>query len=239
MYQQIKDLINSNYITKIDSFCEKKDCFGFPSLPHTRRGQCGQINVTCFINYLFNDNLLERIVINSCDIDRKEDIIMYKFSSCLDGKYIYFKRLCICDYKTVHKNCNNEKTLLTCDGHHVILISDNNKIDIDYDNDYIIDFTYKQMLCTPDKDDDTCCKNEFDKLPSYLFMSVTEYQEKYKQIKLWEDNITCSTKFIITMIKSGDENTIEKNITDDESFFKKYLKYKKKYLILKNKYFEN
>ena len=51
MYEIIKDLIDNKYNYLINQYCNYAKCNGFNKVndPVIRRGNCGQININCFI----------------------------------------------------------------------------------------------------------------------------------------------------------------------------------------------
>ena len=142
----------------------------------TRRGLCGEININTVFKELKTDFKLEKI-----DKSRNNNIIdIYK----LPTKNIYFKRLCICDKPCgIESMCSNLKTKKSCDGHHAIIVSSNDSIDIDTENDYVIDFTYKQMLYESEHSSKLQQHKEnyqpnidiLQKMPGYLFMVYNDY----------------------------------------------------------------
>lgn len=209
--------IRHEIVKKLDLYNSKLTC----SL--TRRGLCGNININTVFENLKTDFTLEKI-----DKPRDTNIIdIYK----LPGKNIYFKRLCICDEPCGISKCSTLKTKGSCDGHHAIIVSINDSIDIDSENDYVIDFTYKQMifgsehnpsLKEEEKENYPSNIKLLEQMPGYLFIKYNDYL-KYNSNRIWNNNITKPCKNIV--------NTKTKYLKYQE----KYLKYKYKYLLLKNK----
>ena len=197
-----------NYNTKI---IREKIC---PELENqvSRRGCCGLINLQTILPYLIRDLHLEKKDINSRYVDQLYDIYYSPTNN------FYIKRLCVCDGNCLSK-CGKNKNKLNCDGHHAIIISLNDSLDIDEVNDYVIDFTYKQMIYSKAEEDENMEK--MIKMPDYLFVPYLEYLN-YSTTTRWTKNISEPCKFI-----SNNSNIVE------SKYKTKYLKYKTKYLNLK------
>lgn len=177
----------------------------------TRRGFCGQINISTVFSNLITDLKLEQINLERTRQDLPNQIIDIQR---LDDT-TYIKRLCICDKVCGDNNCAKYKDKLHCDGHHVIIVSPRKDTEIDVNNDYVIDFTYKQMLVSPSEEDIKENKIKMISLPNYLFMKLNDYIH-YSASQRWIENITNPCKNIVNNYKQ------------------KYIKYKQKYLELKN-----
>jgi hypothetical protein len=178
----------------------------------SRRGCCGLINLTTLIPKLIADLGLEKKDISS-DINGQMYDIYYS-----PIKNFYIKRLCVCDGNCLSK-CGRNKNKLSCDGHHTIIVSLNNSLDIDEDNDYVIDFTYKQMIYSVDEE--VSNMETMRKMPDYLFVPYLRYVN-YSSTRRWIINITEPCKTIV-----NNSNIVE------SKFKEKYFKYKNKYLELK------
>ena len=182
----------------------------------TRRGFCGYINIGTVFTNLTKD--LVKINLERTKQDLSNQIIdIYKL-----GDSTYIKRLCICGDECGNNNCTRKKDKTHCDGHHVIIVSPRKDTEIDENNDYVIDFTYKQMLVNLDQEDIEFNKNILESLPNYLFIKLYDYIN-YSECKRWIDNITKPCKIIVNNYK-------QKYI----KYKQKYIKYKQKYLELKN-----
>jgi hypothetical protein len=177
----------------------------------SRRGFCGKINISNIFTNLIRDLKLEQIDLERTRKDMPNQII--DIQKMDDTTYI--KRLCICDKECGDNNCDKYKDKLHCDGHHVIIVSSRNDTEIDVNTDYVIDFTYKQMLISPSEEEIKKKIDEIAVLPNYLFMKLNDYIH-YSSSDRWKENITKPCKNIVNNYKQ------------------KYLKYKKKYLELKN-----
>jgi len=177
----------------------------------TRRGFCEQININIVFPNLKKDLKLEEINLERTRTDLPNQVV--DIQKLDDTTYI--KRLCICDKICGDDKCTKYKDKLNCDGHHVIVVSPRKDTEIDVNQDYVIDFTYKQMLIGPSEDDIEENKIRLAALPNYLFMKLNDYIN-YSTIPRWIENITKPCKNIVNNYKQ------------------KYLKYKQKYLQLKN-----
>ena len=178
----------------------------------TRRGFCGQINISTVFSNLITDLKLEQINLERTRQNLPNQIIDIQR---LDDT-TFIKRLCICDKICGDNNCAKYKDKLNCDGHHVIIVSSRKDTEIDVNKDYVIDFTYKQMLVSPYEEDIKENKIKLASLPNYLFMKLNDYIH-YSASQRWIENITNPCKNIVNNYKQ------------------KYLKYKEKYLELKIK----
>jgi len=197
--QSIKDKIIL-YLNKYNTEIKCDDVF--------RRGLCGHLNLDTILKKLINDLKLQIEIIKTSNGKEYE---VYKSSS----PDYYVKILCVCD-KDCKSNCGIQKTKQNCDGHRLLLISKNNTMEINDEQDYIIDFTYKQMLYSIDEEQ-TNLKKVID-LNDYLFIPYLDYLN-YSTNSRWQQNITNPCKVIID---------------NKNSMKQKYLKYKKKYIDLKN-----
>ncbi len=198
----------------------------------TRRGLCGEINVNTFFKKLISDRLVECLLIT--DSTREQTIDIYKYHD----KELYFKRVCICDKPcSILSTCSRVKNKMACDGHHIVIVSNSSSVIIDESNDYVIDFTYKQMLFSRDNEDSH--SDFITKLPGYLFLPFNEFINypinisnfTQENINRWQANITNPCKFIISFTNSNICLTPES--VDRELYHRKYLQYKNKYLKLK------
>jgi hypothetical protein len=177
----------------------------------TRRGLCGQINISTVFFNLKEDLGLVEINLERTRQDLPNQIIdIYKL-----GDSTYIKRLCICDNICGDNKCTQYKDRSHCDGHHVIIVSPRKDTEIDVNNDYVIDFTYKQMLVSLSEEDIKENKIKLASLPNYLFIKLNDYIH-YSSSHRWIENITKPCKNIVNNYKQ------------------KYIKYKQKYLELKN-----
>ncbi len=199
----------------------------------TRRGFCGKININYFLKKLITDKHVKCILISDATRDQTVDIYQYK------EKELYFKRVCICDKPCSESNkCSRIKNKQECDGHHIIIVSKNQSLIIDETNDYVIDFTYKQMLFSHLIEDSNA---EFiARLPEYLFLPFNQFinyhqsnpEFKEENINRWQANITNPCKIIISVTENNCCLTPEN--VDSKLYHRKYLVYKSKYLKLKN-----
>jgi hypothetical protein len=185
----------------------------------TRRGFCGQINIDIVFPNLIRDLHLEKIDIILRSSKPLDLVDIYKYND------LYIKRLCICDTLCGESLCSKNKIKNTCDGHHTIVISSSPDLNINDETDYVIDFTYKQMLINHDDEENIVKLAEIEKLPKYLFMKLKDYL-KYSTVQRWQDNITNPCRFII-----NNYNEIKAEIKG--GYYIKYLKYKQKYIALK------
>lgn len=191
----------------------------------TRRGYCGQIN----INTVF-DKLKTDLGLSEIELSREgKNVQIYRLD---DDTFI--KRLCVCDSPCGPSNCSTLKTKLSCDGHHALIVSPRNDLTIDENTDYVIDFTYKQMLygsehnpTIPEEEKENKPANirTLESLPGYLFMKYKDYIN-YGTTSVWRKNITNPCKNIV--------NFNIKYMTETD-YYNKYLTYKSKYLALKEK----
>lgn len=191
----------------------------------TRRGLCGQINIDTVFEKLKRDFALTRI-----NLTREgKTIEIYK----LDDN-TFFKRLCVCDKPCGTSNCSTKKTKGDCDGHHAMVLSPRPDLDINETDDYVIDFTYKQMIygnkdspIVPyeEKENNPTNVAIMEGLPGYLFIKYNEYVD-YRTTSVWIKNITSPCKNIVNF---------ENKYLVDSPYYIKYQLYKKKYLTLKEK----
>ena len=174
-----------------------------------RRGFCGTINNETVFNNLIKDlNLKKEDVTNT--INNKEYDIYHS-----SVPHFYLKTLCICDLDCNSKCCKNGYSN-NCDGHRIFLISLNNNLEIN-DDDYVVDFTYKQMIYGPEEETVENNRIAAQALPDYLFMSFLDYIN-YSTNDRWKENIKKPCRRII-----DHANNLRL----------KYLKYKNKYIALK------
>ena len=179
----------------------------------SRRGFCGVINFNNILPSLIRDLSLEAKNVESRYRSGQLYDIYYSPS-----KNFYLKRMCVCSDGCSSK-CGKNKNKLNCDGHHAIIVSLNDSLDIDIDSDYVIDFTYKQMIYSAAEEDANM--ETMIKLPDYLFIPYSEYVS-YSNTERWKRNIFEPCKIIVN----------NSNLVTSE-YKNKYLKYKNKYLALK------
>lgn len=199
----------------------------------TRRGFCGEININTFLKKLIADRHVKCVLIPDASRDQTVDIYQFK------DKELYLKRVCICDKPcSASSKCSRIKNKQECDGHHIIILSKNKTLIIDETNDYVIDFTYKQMLFSHMIEDSNV---EFiARLPEYLFLPFNQFINYYQSnpefkeenINRWQANITFPCKIIISVTENNCCLTPEN--VDSKLYHHKYLLYKNKYLNLKN-----
>jgi hypothetical protein len=181
----------------------------------SRRGFCGHINLNTILPKLIADLALVKVDVPNPDMG---GFLYDIYRHPIDNFYI--KRVCICDGNCLSK-CGRNKNKLSCDGHHVFIVSLNNTLNIDETNDYIIDFTYKQFIYSGGEEDSNI--KAMKAMPDYLFIPYESYIN-YSDTARWRTNISEPCKFI----------TNNSNVVD--SIYKaKYLRYKNKYLKLKYK----
>jgi hypothetical protein len=174
------------------------------------RGLCGEINVNLLLCKDF------KRIFGLTKITNDDGIIMYEVNG------IYIKKCCICE-----NQCTDDKPcILTrgskCDGHYIVIISENNESTIN-ENDYVLDYTYKQML-VPQKDEDVDIPF-LNSLPTYLLLPYEQFLEYVQYINSlmltdthiirWLDNITLPCKFIVNAdcdaARRGRGRTIKSN----------------------------
>lgn len=178
-----------------------------------RRGCCGLINLTTLIPKLINDLSLEKKDILSSYIEGQPYDIYYSPSN-----KFYIKRMCVCDKGCLTK-CGKNKNKENCDGHHVIIVSLNDSLDINEEEDCVIDFTYKQLIYSGGEE--MANMEIARKMPDYLLIPYKSYIN-YSDTARWRENITEPCKNIV-----NNSNVVQ------TKFRVKYLKYKSKYLALK------
>ena len=209
--EEIVNYLEPKLLLCNESIIKKNLCRDFSV---SRRGCCGLINIDNLLPFLIADLKLEKIDILSPYNEQLYDI----YYSSINNFYI--KRLCICDVNCLSK-CGKNKNKKNCDGHHVIIVSLTNSLAIDEINDYVIDFTYKQMIYSADEE--ITNMDAITKMKDYLFLPFLHYIN-FSKTERWKKNITEPCKMIIN------------NENDVESKYKvKYFKYKNKYLALKAK----
>jgi hypothetical protein len=176
----------------------------------TCRGYCGVINM---------DQILCKVLISELNLMEhiNNDIIMYKYPI----NNIYIKKCCICQNNCKNSNSCIKTSGVNCNGHYILIISTNDDTIVNND-DYVLDYTYKQMLVS--RNNENKYRTYLEQLPRYLLLksniffsnifftfppppfnneiSTNLYNKILnfwsKMLDLWNKNITSPCKFIIS-----------------------------------------
>lgn len=124
----------------------------------THRGECGATTENFFTWLMYDSPIYEDIETKFSKTEKGIDIPIIVFNNGLGpSQHVYFKRVCFCDETCAKEGVKPEKTLqcvqfidegkarFAACGHFAIIISNNDSLKIS-ETDYILDFTYKQML---------------------------------------------------------------------------------------------
>ena len=98
---------------------------------------------------------------------------------------LYIKKICYCEFTRTdpkHSKCftNSCAQKYNYCGHFALLFSDNPTCEIS-ENDILVDCTYKQMIWT--KNNNNTRKNDLEKLPNYLIISINDLYKKKKELE--------------------------------------------------------